>query len=112
MDIHAVLMAVGIAFKKSKAYTDEKTTGISGGINYKGAVPYYSSLPNNPEDGDAYTVKYLGTTGTTPDGTEYVWGYDSDLQAMAWIDWSKDSYTKSEIDQMIGDINSVLEGVL
>ena len=104
INIHSVILAVKTAFKKSKDYTDQKTSGLAGGIKYKGAVSYYSDLANltNVEEGDGYTVKYAGDSGTTPDGTEYVWGYDTDLQTMAWIDWSKDSYTKAETDTLLG----------
>lgn len=108
ISIHSVILAVKMAFKKSKDYTDQKTSGLVGGVTYKGAVSYYSDLENltNVEEGFAYTVKYAGTTGTTPDGTEYVWGYDSDLQALAWIDFSKDSYTKAETDTMLSPFTS------
>ena len=72
------------------------------------SVSYYSDLANltNVEEGDGYTVKYAGTSGTTPDGTEYVWGYDTDLQTLAWIDWSKDSYTKAQTDAIISSAMS------
>ena len=108
ISIHSVILAVKLAFKKSKAYTDQKTSGLAGGIKYKGAVSYYSDLANltNVEEGDGYTVKYAGTSGTTPDGTEYVWGYDTDLQTLAWIDWSKDSYTKAQTDAIISSAMS------
>lgn len=108
ISIHSVILAVKLAVKKANAYTDQKTSGLAGGIKYKGAVSYYSDLANltNVEEGDGYTVKYSGTSGTTPDGTEYVWGYDSELQAMAWIDWSKDSYTKSEVDALLAPIET------
>lgn len=108
LNIAEIMIAVNKAFKESKAYTDSKTSGVAGGINYKGAVPYYASLPANPEKGDAYTVKYAGTTGTVPDGTEYVWEFDTDLQEMAWIDWSKDSYTKAEADANLSAVTAAL----
>ena len=44
------------------------------GIIYKGAVSYESNLPNNAEVGDCYTIKYKGSSGSTPDGQEVVWG--------------------------------------
>ena len=46
---------------------------LSGGVHLKGAVDYYSDLPANPSDGDAYTVRYQGTSGTDPLGIEYAW---------------------------------------
>lgn len=70
------------------------------GIKYKGEVYYYSDLPSTGNQiGDAYTVKYSGTSGTTPDGTEYVWGTVSGTNQ--WIDFSKDSYTKAEVDALL-----------
>ena len=68
------VVTLALAKNYSKSYTDSAVAGISGGITYKGAVDYYSDLPNNPTEGDAYTVKYSGSSGSTPDGTEYVWG--------------------------------------
>ena len=70
------------------------------GIKYKGEVYYYSDLPSTGNQiGDAYTVKYSGTSGTTPDGTEYVWGTISGTNQ--WINFSKDSYTKAEVDALL-----------
>ena len=46
---------------------------LSGGVHLKGAVDYYSDLPANPSEGDAYTVRYQGTSGTDPLGIEYAW---------------------------------------
>ena len=65
---------LSLAKKFAKSYTDSAVSSISGGINYKGAVDYYTSLPSNPVKNDAYTVKYKGVSpSTAPDGTEYVW---------------------------------------
>lgn len=70
------------------------------GIKYKGEVNYYSDLPSTGNEvGDAYTVKYAGSSGTTPDGTEYVWGAVSGTNQ--WINFSKDSYTKAEVDALL-----------
>ena len=70
------------------------------GIHYKGEVNYYSNLPTTGVAiGDAYTVKYSGSSGTTPDGTEYVWGTVSGTNQ--WINFSKDSYTKAEVDALL-----------
>lgn len=70
------------------------------GIHYKGEVNYYSNLPTTGVSiGDAYTVKYAGSSGTTPDGTEYVWGTVSGTNQ--WINFSKDSYTKAEVDALL-----------
>lgn len=46
---------------------------LSGGVHLKGAVDYYSDLPASPSEGDAYTVRYQGTSGTDPLGIEYAW---------------------------------------
>lgn len=79
--------------------TDDKATAAAVGLKYKGAVNYYSDLPNDAEIGDAYTVLYAGSSGTVPDGTEYVWG---ELSGTAqWIDFSKDSYTKAEVNTLL-----------
>lgn len=96
-----IILAVTMAVKKAKAYTDSKTSGLGGGVTYKGSVNYYSDLPANPEEGDAYTVKYAGSSGTVADGTEYVWGLNTATSTMEWIDWSKDSYTKAEADNLL-----------
>lgn len=79
--------------------TDDKATAAAAGLRYKGAVNYYSNLPNNAEIGDAYTVLYAGSSGSVADGTEYVWG---ELNGTAqWIDFSKDSYTKAEVNTLL-----------
>ena len=46
---------------------------LSGGVHLKGAVDYYNDLPASPSEGDAYTVRYQGTSGTEPLGIEYAW---------------------------------------
>ena len=46
---------------------------LSGGVHLKGAVDYYADLPASPSEGDAYTVRYQGTSGTDPLGIEYAW---------------------------------------
>lgn len=57
---------------------------LSGGVRLKGAVDYYTSLPSTGQrEGDAYTVRYAGTSGTEPLGVEYAWAtYDGTPQ---WI---------------------------
>lgn len=53
------------------------------GLKLKGAVNYYSDLPANPQEGDAYTVLYAGSSGTDPLGLEYAWAsYNNTLQ---WV---------------------------
>jgi hypothetical protein len=104
-----IILAVTMAVKKAKAYTDSKTSGIGGGVNYKGSVNYYSNLPANPEEGDAYTVKYAGSSGAVVDGTEYVWGLNTDTNTMEWIEWSKDCYTKAEADSLLNGKQSIID---
>lgn len=59
----------------AKAYAEAAIAAIPRGILYKGEVSYYSDLPTaTAEVGDCYTVKYTGTSGTNPDGNEYVFG--------------------------------------
>lgn len=77
----------------------DKINAAALGIKYKGEVNYYADLPNSAKIGDAYTVKYAGSSGTTPDGTEYVWGTASGTNQ--WINFSKDSYTKAEVDALL-----------
>lgn len=77
----------------------DKIDAAALGIKFKGEVNYYADLPNNAEIGDAYTVKYAGSSGTTPDETEYVWGAVSGTNQ--WINFSKDSYTKAEVDALL-----------
>ena len=62
----------------------QSAAAAASGVKYIGAVNYYSSLPSNPSPGDAYTVKYKGTSGSDPDGREYSWGnYEGTYQ---WIE--------------------------
>lgn len=105
------VVTLGAALKGAKSYTDSAIAPLMGGVHYKGSVLYFSDLPSNPEEGDGYTVKYAGTSGTVLDGTEYVWGYDNDVSAYAWIDFGKDCYTKAQTDAMITPINSKISGI-
>lgn len=92
------VVTLGAALNGSKKYTDQVTQSLMGGVHYRGSVSYYDDLPNDAEEGDSYTVKYAGTSGSVADGTEYTWGYDTDSQTYAWISFSKDSYSKAETD--------------
>lgn len=57
--------------------------GLGKGLRLIGAVNHVNELPANPEEGDAYTVLYTGTSGTEPLGVEYAWvSYDDTLQ---WV---------------------------
>ncbi len=104
------VVTLGAALNGSKAYTDQVTQSLMGGVHYRGSVNYYSDLPNDAEEGDSYTVKYAGTSGTVADGTEYTWGYDTDSQDFAWISFSKDTYSKAEIDNKLVGSNIALTG--
>lgn len=95
------VVTLGAALKGSKTYTDQVAQSLMGGVRYQGEVDYYSDLPSNPEEGDAYTVKYSGTSGTDLDGTEYTWGLNHQTQQYGWIDFSKDSYTKTETNNLL-----------
>ncbi len=60
------------------------------GVVYRGQVDYYNDLPNDAELGDMYTVKYLGTSGTTPSGAEYVWTEDNGVPMWVQVTFSLD----------------------
>lgn len=85
----------------AKKYTDQVTQSLMGGVHYRGSVNYYADLPNNAQEGDSYTVKYAGTSGSIADGTEYTWGYDTDLEDYTWVSFSKDAYSKAETDVLL-----------
>ena len=85
----------------AKKYTDQVTQSLMGGVHYRGSVNYYADLPNNAQEGDSYTVKYAGTSGSIADGTKYTWGYDTDLEDYTWISFSKDAYSKAESDALL-----------
>lgn len=71
------LVARGLAAHAS-SQAEEALAAISSipkGLSYKGQVDYYADLPSaTAEVGDCYTVRYTGSSGTNPDGSEYVWG--------------------------------------
>ena len=73
--IQIILLFYNLAVKKAKAYADKVFGKVpTGGLKWIGAVNYYADLPKNPEEGECYTVKYLGSSGTEVSGTEYAWG--------------------------------------
>lgn len=85
------LVARGLA-KKAQGVAElanARLDALPNGIVYRGAVNYLADLDNlAAEIGDAYTVKYKGTGGTTPDGSEYVYGmYEGEP---AWIPFGKE----------------------
>lgn len=79
----------------------EAISELEGGVHYIGEVDYYNDLPANPNLGDGYTVKYSGTSGTNLDGTEYVWAKKNGTPQ--WIDFSKDTYTKTETNNLLNN---------
>ena len=103
------VVTLGAALNGSKKYTDQVTQSLMGGVHYRGSVSYYTDLPNDASEGDSYTVKYAGTSGSVEDGTEYTWGYDTDSQDYAWISFSKDAYSKAEADALLGGKQNVID---
>ena len=80
---------LALAKQFAKAYADSSVEGLTGGVSWKGAVPYYDDLPSSPSKGDAYTIVYQGSSGTTPDGRMFVWGdYEGTTQ---WIPYGVDT---------------------
>lgn len=94
------VVTLGAALNGSKKYTDNSVQALMGGVHYKGEVNYYNNLPNDAQEGDTYTVKYLGTSGSDPDGGEYVWGKNQSGE-LGWRDFSKDCYTKTETNRLL-----------
>lgn len=92
----------------AKKYTDQVAQSLMGGVHYRGSVSYYDDLPTDAEEGDSYTVKYAGSTGSVEDGTEYTWGYDTDTGDFVWISFSKDAYSKAETDVLLGGKQATL----
>lgn len=103
------VVTLGAAKSAAKKYTDQVAQSLRGGVRYQGEVNYYSDLPNDAEPGDSYTVKYSGTSGTDPDGTEYTWGLNHQTQQYTWIDFSKDSYTKIETNNLLSTKQDVAD---
>lgn len=97
------VVTLGAALNGSKKYTDQVAQSLMGGVHYRGSVSYYADLPSDPAEGDSYTVKYAGISGSVADGTEYTWGYDTDSQTYAWISFSKDAYSKAETDALLAE---------
>ena len=102
------VVTLGAALNGSKKYTDQVAQSLMGGVHYRGSVSYYDDLPANPAEGDSYTVKYAGSTGSVEDGTEYAWGYDTDTGDFAWISFSKDAYSKAETDALLSGKQAAL----
>ena len=78
---------------------DDSIAQAQQGIHFKGFINYYSDLPSSPMENDAYTVLYSGTSGTEPDGTEYVWSNHGGTYE--WNPWGKSTYSQSQIDTLL-----------
>ena len=75
MDNLSLIIAFWISGKAyARACADKAIGGLSTGISWKGAVDYYAGLPTTANVGDAYTVRYSGTSGNNGLGAEYAWG--------------------------------------
>lgn len=76
MAVDIIARGLGASAGAAADLANSRLDSLSSSLVYRGAVDYYSDLSEitSPEPGDAYTVKYKGTSGTTPDGTEYAWG--------------------------------------
>ena len=103
------VVTLGAALRGAKMYTDATIAPLLGGVHYRGSVNYASNLPADPSEGDAYTVKYKGTTGTDPDCAEYVWGLDTDDNTYKWIVFAADTYTKAEVDALLSGKQSTID---
>ena len=96
MATDVIARGLGASAAASAELANDRLDQLSSGITYRGAVDYYSDLTQiTAEEGDAYTVKYKGTSGTTPSGIEYIWGsYDGTMQ---WIEFGPDMSQYQEI---------------
>lgn len=79
--------------------------------HYKGSVDYYKDLPTSTAIyGDIYNVRYKGSSGTDPDGSNYI--FDENDQ-----NWDKlsgfvdlgDYYTVSEIDNKLSSLKIYID---
>lgn len=81
-----------------KTYVDNQASAV---YRYKGSVATYADLPSTGlAIGDVYNVE--------SDGSNYAWTGTEWDKLGGDVDLSN-YYTKSEIDSMIGDINSALD---
>ena len=79
--------------------------------HYRGSVNYYKDLPTTTAVyGDIYNVRYKGSSGTDPDGNNYI--FDEDSQ-----EWDKlsgfvdigDYYTTAEIDNKLSSLKIYID---
>ena len=119
------VVTLALAKKGAKQYTDTAIAGLGKGVNYKGAVNYYNDLPNNATEGDAYTVRYKGTSGTTAFNAEFVkvstnWvqlGPESisdelgDITTLTTTTKTSAVAAINEVNGQIGDIAAILDDI-
>ena len=107
----ADIIARGMAARLAGKIKDliEKVESIGSGINWLGAVDYIDNLPTNSKIGDAYTVKYMGSSGNIPNGTEYVYYINSENEG-EWIPFGPDmNYIQSELESLKNDMPYILD---
>lgn len=80
-----------IFWQMAKKSIDKVTNLLTSGLKWKGAVNYVADLPATPSEGDCYTVKYTGTSGTEAYGAEYAYGMDTD-GTYKWIPLGPDKH--------------------
>lgn len=119
------IVTLTLAKKGAKEYTDSVVEGLGKGIVYKGAVDYYNSLPSSASEGDAYTVRYKGTSGTVAFNAEFVrvstnWvqlGPESisselgDITTLTTTTKTSAVAAINEINNQIGDIGTILDNI-
>ena len=119
------VVTLALAKKGAKQYTDTAIAGLGKGVIYKGAVNYYNDLPNNVTEGDAYTVRYKGTSGTIAFNAEFVrvsteWvqlGPESvsdelgDITTLTTTAKTSAVAAINEINGQIGDIGAILDDI-
>lgn len=77
-------MLARILAAQALGYANNVIDQFGSGFAFRGAVDYYSDLPDSGnEAGDLYLVKYSGSSGTTPLNAEYAWGDDGGTDG--WI---------------------------
>ena len=100
------VVTLALAKKSAKQYTDDVIEGIGKGISYKGAVNYYSDLPNNASLGDCYSVLYKGTSGSITSGLEYIWGKVNGQSSASWIQLGADITNFEDSNNKVTSLNA------
>lgn len=75
-----IVMFWDLSKRYAKKYADKLLGEVALGFNWKGAVNYVSDLPSSAAKGDAYTVKYTGSSGIEVLGSQFAW------DGSAWIE--------------------------